>query len=177
MGGTQETTPGAIQRRNLPKKTCAAVCVGLFLALLASGVLAYRQLNSFMNPPPFWVHDSPTIPVEAQTLAGGFELPESVTHVYYFRDRRLRGGSLMRAQLSPEDFSKYKAWLLSQERDVKAIQDMPKLPVMEVDLQHIQPWWPEQSAIGLQVFEYHWPSHYVILEEARHEVFLMNVGD
>lgn len=177
MGGTQETSPGAIQRRGLPKKTCATICVVLFLALLVSGVLAYRGLHSWLNPPPFWVQDSPTIPMEAQTLAGYFDLPESVTQVYYFRDRRLRGGSLMRVQLSPEDFSKYKQWLLSQERDVKAIQDVPNPPVMEADLQHIQPWWPEQSAAGLQVFEYHGPSYYAILEESSHKVFLMNIGD
>jgi hypothetical protein len=116
------------------------------------------------------------MPLEAQGDAAFFQLPESVTHVYYFSDRCLFSSSVMRAQLSPEDFAKYQEWLSSEARDVKAELSLPDLPLRPAHVEQVREWWPEQITPSMQVFLYCTPFDYVILDEAGSVVYLILSG-
>ena len=177
MDDAEQDGSDSTQSRRTRGKTCLAICGGVILVLVILVFFAYRSLESFMNPAPFVVLDSPALPLVAQMVASHFQLPESVTHVYYFRDLSLRGASVLRTKLPPEDFAKYQEWLTSEARDVKVEPSLPVLPLRPAHVEQVREWWPEQMTSSMQVFVYRTPFHNVILDEASSVVYMIQGGD
>jgi hypothetical protein len=177
MDDAEQDRSDSTQSRRTRGKTWFAIFGGVVLVLVILVFFAYRSLESFMNPAPFVMEDSATPPSEAQMVASFFQLPESITHVYLFRDRSLFGSRVMRAQLSPEDFAKYQEWITSEAREVKAEQSLPDLPLRPAHIEQVREWWPEKMTASMQVFEYHTPFHHVILDETSSVVYVILSGD
>ena len=100
MGTPQRDDSGSTQPGGKSRRTRAIVFAGALVVLVVFSVFvyrAYRGMQSFMNPAPIVVQDSSDAHPEAQRVASFFDLPESFSHAYCFRDTSLFGASLMRA--------------------------------------------------------------------------------
>jgi hypothetical protein len=168
----------------------ASTLIYIILAITALGLLTLKIFRGYIAygmfyTPPIHLRDLDHFTEEVKASVDPASASVPVDHVYYYRERTLRGSTFIRFHyLNSSDFEKRRRNEIAELQHVEKNRqesDPWKSPMQHLESDscaapEMKSWWVQKDQPDCETY-YSSPYNFIVLDKANHVVYIYDSGD